>query len=931
MIRSLFLFPLLIVLVSCGQVSGGDPPTRGEPAPGGLLMGSAPQPWHGPPHSTEEKMLLYDTIVVAYWRSSSADILLDTDPARTGEDNSYRVMLRFEFSASQYLQGSGPRDITVVWIDSTYYETRAEAESVRDIVDEARDAQWDNQVDAALLFVNKFSASANQETRRTVGTELQRLLQRDDYFSLRYEGVYYPGDDGYSLHSNVNRAWLPSAPPPDCPSGSCSYELEFMTAPPPSEDTITFNEVRQTINKVNAELNNGDGSPEYADCVGKKYEIVRNRRGWPAYHGQKYTHWQLHYTIESGLPTGARLDQVDYRLDYYPTGYDPVWLTGEDARLFAVATSTDKTHSGMDGSHVLATARPLPGGEYTFEVREKWPSLETCDFAVVDEALVSITDHSAALHEFLFDPVTDGDSIAADDNVGVLKPINFTGADGADASLSRLDWATSTVTLTVRPASALLDMALDVVELDGSVSLTLNYSDASVNSASSTLSWDVSAQPWHDGDMLMIRVHRQFPPPPSSVDTWTVAWATVVDWSAVDGAAHYAVEWRAPGGLDEWENTSLRSAVVGEQPPATTTAVQLWFSPTTENLRCAATREFRVRSFGDGASYAAGWGKPSAVATEPGTVCNALPEFGVASYSFSIAEDAPVGAPVGTATATDFDATDTPVHSITAGNDDGKFAIDAGTGEITVAGALDRSVTPSYALRVTASDGRTVNGVPGERTVPVSIAVTEPLAEVGAPVLAGTIRPRRANLSWGAVEGAAKYRVRYALSGEDWTTARERADTTRAITGLDRGALFEGNTYDFQVQAYGDGELRKAQWGDWSNTYTATNGPPPTPTNLEVVGTATSSATVAWDRLEGVTRFHLKYKTVYAPWVYIAEDVPSGTSTRIEYTVASLEPGRGYLLQVGHSGDGTRYLGEVNHNPRQGPWTEQIAVNTPDE
>lgn len=40
---------------------------------------------------------------------------------------------------------------------------------------------------------------------------------------------------------------------------------------------------------------------------------------------------------------------------------------------------------------------------------------------------------------------------------------------------------------------------------------------------------------------------------------------------------------------------------------------------------------------------------------------------------------------------------------------------------------------------------------------------------------------------------------------------RQRTETTCAITGLDRGELFEGNTYDFQVQAYGDGETRAAE------------------------------------------------------------------------------------------------------------------------
>ena len=153
---------------------------------------------------------------------------------------------------------------------------------------------------------------------------------------------------------------------------------------------------------------------------------------------------------------------------------------------------------------------------------------------------------------------------------------------------------------------------------------------------------------------------------------------------------------------------------------------------------CDSEIEVQLGSFedrsdvGDGVRYASRWGSFSPVVTEPGLSCNALPSFGVASYSFSVFEDARAGTLVGTTTATDFDATDRPVHSITAGNDDGKFAIDASTGEITVAGTLDRSATSSYSLTVMTSDSRTVRGVPGERAVSVSITVAEPLAVVDA-------------------------------------------------------------------------------------------------------------------------------------------------------------------------------------------------------
>ena len=98
---------------------------------------------------------------------------------------------------------------------------------------------------------------------------------------------------------------------------------------------------------------------------------------------------------------------------------------------------------------------------------------------------------------------------------------------------------------------------------------------------------------------------------------------------------------------------------------------------------------------------------------------NAPPEFGDTTYSFSVAEDADVGAAVGSVSATDADG-DSLTYSITVGNEDGKFAVNGGTGAITVAAGLDYETTASYALTVQVSDG---NG--GTATAAVNIAVTD--------------------------------------------------------------------------------------------------------------------------------------------------------------------------------------------------------------
>ncbi len=102
------------------------------------------------------------------------------------------------------------------------------------------------------------------------------------------------------------------------------------------------------------------------------------------------------------------------------------------------------------------------------------------------------------------------------------------------------------------------------------------------------------------------------------------------------------------------------------------------------------------------------------------TKANESPTFDTASYDFTIPEDAATGGSVGTISASDPDEGQSVAYSISAGNDAGKFSINAGTGEVAVASALDYETASSYTLTVTASDG---NG--GTDTATVTITVTD--------------------------------------------------------------------------------------------------------------------------------------------------------------------------------------------------------------
>ena len=99
------------------------------------------------------------------------------------------------------------------------------------------------------------------------------------------------------------------------------------------------------------------------------------------------------------------------------------------------------------------------------------------------------------------------------------------------------------------------------------------------------------------------------------------------------------------------------------------------------------------------------------------TDVNESPAFEQDSYSFSPAEDASVGAAVGTVTATDPDEGDTVTYSITAGNSGSVFAIGDETGEITVAGDLSGQAGTTVTLTVEATDGTTTTTVAVEITI----------------------------------------------------------------------------------------------------------------------------------------------------------------------------------------------------------------------
>ena len=263
----------------------------------------------------------------------------------------------------------------------------------------------------------------------------------------------------------------------------------------------------------------------------------------------------------------------------------------------------------------------------------------------------------------------------------------------------------------------------------------------------------------------------------------------------------YRVEHR-PAASSEW--TTDDDTITG-----TTHAV--------DELACGKAYRFRVSAYGSGATYAAEWSEASAVLAAA-TEC-VTPTFDEPSYTFGVPESASTGDSVGAVSATDPNTGDTLAYSVTLGNEDGKFAIDGSTGEITVAGALHQDTTQSYALTVQASDGANT------ATATVTIVVTvhgglapRPQGLAIAPVEGGF------SITWDPMPGASQYAVQYRVPGVQDTYSDLPFTENTNLEYRPAGGVLCERVYELRAFARGDGTVLSSNWGQPSWPVSATAG-----------------------------------------------------------------------------------------------------------
>ena len=138
---------------------------------------------------------------------------------------------------------------------------------------------------------------------------------------------------------------------------------------------------------------------------------------------------------------------------------------------------------------VYATQRPLPRGAYRLVPHHYWAQWEPCNRNL---------------------PLDDWPR----------WEVVATAPNGASVAIERIEWAQNKVAMKISNSSVNLSgHHIDFIELDASVSLRLDIDDAETTSTGygQTIRWEVCRQPWHPGDLLMLRIAKS-----ASADSTTI-------------------------------------------------------------------------------------------------------------------------------------------------------------------------------------------------------------------------------------------------------------------------------------------------------------------------------------------------------------------------------------------------------------------------
>ena len=440
------------------------------------VTASLPQYVSGPP-TLEEHILTSDVVARVTLRS--------VEPTARWDGSDYLPYITITFDVLEALQGS-PRQTAVVDLlagELCCHKNEADALAVGRRWIAERDTSLDgNEALVFLWDVSRSEYSLAEGRPASIG------------YVFAGDGFATWNEDRYSIFSDLNKAWFPAT--------SAGGGQPFHIDDPSTGRTMTLADIKALVTTTNAEV---DPSIEgHAECVLAKYQEQRGGHPKPPeFLGEEniaIASGQDANSVIHSYRTGARIGRT----------YPKYVVDGPDGQSFSGETVDNDTDPENEYWREFKQVRPLPGGAYVFHHGIQFQEFFPCGYFPLSRVkyTVTATPPSGTLHELFFDPVDVGDTLAADSTNGVIKPAAFTDANGASATLSSISYDSDTVKLEVTPDDVLDDHIVDIIELDGTVSLSLDVADATVDAANNTLSWSVSSQPWEDGDKLMVRIRE---------------------------------------------------------------------------------------------------------------------------------------------------------------------------------------------------------------------------------------------------------------------------------------------------------------------------------------------------------------------------------------------------------------------------------------
>ena len=299
----------------------------------------------------------------------------------------------------------------------------------------------------------------------------------------------------------------------------------------------------------------------------------------------------------------------------------------------------------------------------------------------------------------------------------------------------------------------------------------------------------------------------------------------------------------------------------------------------------------------------------TATVTVPVTDVAEAPVFDSSTVGpFDVAEDATVGATVGTVLATDPEDDDV-TYAITAGNADGKFAIGSRSGAITVAEALDHETTASYTVTVTADDGDATTATPAGAVIITVTDVNEDPAFEQDPYTFEVTETARFPSVVGTVSATDP-------DGDDVTYAitAGNADETFAMHE-ETGAITVAGDLDYETTPSYTLTVQADDLKGGTATATVTiavtdvaEDPPTAPTGLSAT-LADDTFTLAWTAVTGAAKYEAQVTTDAADagtvtWTALPE-VSATTTTHAPADGPAC--GTTYRFRVRAYGDGDTY------------------------